>query len=157
MSFTVSLMKLLSLTADVMNLKMDQYTGISVHFYFSYGYIIFLHEQIRTPRRRFHSTDSQAQACLQMFGFYIRRSSSLLSSHTCEHTRLHAYMELWCRPGPFCAVSVQNMAAECSAAQLKGVYFIECLFRSVKHATQGPCGAMHSNSFLPHSSQPLPV
>lgn len=35
-----------------------------------------------------------------------------------------------------------------SGAQPSGVYFIGCLFRSVKHATQGPCGAVYSNPFL---------
>lgn len=49
---------------------------------------------------------------------------------------------------PFCTVPVQNMAAECRLSQLRGVYFIECLFLPVKHATQGPCGAKHSNPFL---------
>lgn len=37
---------------------------------------------------------------------------------------------------------------ECSAVQLRGVYFIECLFHSVKHATQGRYGAMHSAPLL---------
>lgn len=42
-----------------------------------------------------------------------------------------------------CAVPGWDIAAESSRAQPTSVYFIGCLFHSVKHATQGPCGAMY--------------
>lgn len=64
----------------------------------------------------------------------------LLSCHTCARA---------CRS--LSAVPLWNVAEECSRAQQSGVYFIGCLFRSVKHATQGPCGAMCSKPSLPLS------
>lgn len=63
------------------------------------------------------------------------------------HLRTHVFMATCsggrCTQKSLCAVPGQNMAAECSRAQPSGVYFIGCLFRSVKHATQGPCEVMY--------------
>lgn len=49
--------------------------------------------------------------------------SNVLSSPTCGHPGTYTYMSFRCTQRSLCAVSVQNMAAVCSGAQLRGCLF----------------------------------